>query len=156
MTKIGSNLRAGTLAGLLLSSALLSGCAGVGILFSATAIFSSQFEYPDLSPDEAQRLLGVKSISPPTESPYVSKGEVKGVACRTGNYFKTNWKPTLSKANGETPEDAALMQLKLNAVRAGGNAILAPTCVHKDSFDWSYNCFETWVCTGEAVRLTEK
>ncbi|MGB9150262.1 MAG: hypothetical protein WCB36_08450 [Burkholderiales bacterium] len=111
-----------------------------------------------LSAEEIQQVRDVKLISLPSELSYASKGKIVSLACKLSVAPLVpvwTWRPPLSDANGRTPEEAALTQLKLTAVRAGGNAIFSHACVHGDSIDWSNNCFETWICRGEATRLAE-
>ena len=65
--------------------------------------------------------------------------------------FKWTWRPQLNETNGKTPEEAARTQLLLKAMQKGANAVAAPRCTHKDGIDWGNNCFESWLCTGQAV-----
>jgi hypothetical protein len=84
------------------------------------------------------------------------KGEVVGLACKLTVallVFKWNWRPELGDTNGKTPEEAARTQLRLKAMNLGANAVASPICIHKDGIDWGNNCFESWVCTGQAVLL---
>jgi hypothetical protein len=125
----------------------------------ADATYSAAFrikieDASKLSPDDAQRLLKVRSITVPTDAPYESRGRIIGLACSLGLFFPV-WLPPVSEANGETPEGVALQQLRVKTVRAGGNAMLEASCVHSNSIDWANNCFESWICTGEAIRLAE-
>nr|MBP6110742.1 hypothetical protein [Rhodocyclaceae bacterium]MBP6280384.1 hypothetical protein [Rhodocyclaceae bacterium] len=67
--------------------------------------------------------------------------------------FKWTWRPVLNELNGLTPEAAALTQLRLKALKKGANAVAAPVCTHNVGIDWGNNCFESWVCTGQAVLV---
>jgi hypothetical protein len=69
--------------------------------------------------------------------------------------FKWTWRPELNEKNGQTPEEAARTQLRVKAMQKGADAVAAPSCKHKDGIDWSNNCFESWVCTGQAVAMPQ-
>ncbi|MGB8855392.1 MAG: hypothetical protein WCC58_01825 [Burkholderiales bacterium] len=143
----------------LLSTFLLSGCAALVGDAAYSAAFRIKIEdIAKISSEELQQVRDVKLISFPSESPYVAKGKIVSLACKLSVAPLVpvwTWRPPLSDTNGRTPEEAALTQLKLTAVRAGGNAIFSHACVHGDSIDWSNNCFETWICRGEAARVAE-
>jgi hypothetical protein len=84
------------------------------------------------------------------------KGEVVGLACKLTVallVFKWIWRPELNEINGKTPEEAARTQLLVKAMQMGANAVAAPSCTHKDGIDWGNNCFESWVCSGQAVLV---
>lgn len=139
---------AGTVAATTLAP--VAGAAGYTLLFR-TGIE----DLSELSEADARTVSDLPVIDLPTNLPYVSKGPVKGLACKlSGDSRGWRWWPKLSERNGLTPEAAAMMQVKLKAFRIGGDALLAPTCVNSDGLDaWAQNCFETWVCSAYAVRL---
>lgn len=163
----------------LASVALLTGCAAVAVSAVVTAAagaaasvageaaYSGAFrikieDMSTLPEDVARQVRAVRLVNPQTESVYTAKGKVSGLACQVSTGYLSSggrWWPQPSEANGLTPEDIAIMQLKLSAFRAGGNAVVSWSCVHKGdgdwSVDWSNNCFESWVCTGVAVRFAE-
>jgi len=138
-----------------LGSALLSGCAlAAGDIADAgyNAAFRTKIEdMAALSADELQELTRVQTFSADTGLTYASVGKIEGFSCRE----TTRWIPVLSETNGRTPEEAAMTQLKVKTIKAGGNAILAPTCVHDSDMDWGNNCFASWTCTGVAIRLEQ-
>lgn len=138
-----------------LGSALLGGCALVaGDIADAryNAAFRTKIEdTATLSADELQELTRVQTFSADTGLTYTSVGKIEGLSCRE----TTRWIPVPSEANGKTPEEAAMKQLKIKAIKAGGNAILAPTCVHRSEMDWGNNCFASWTCAGVAIRLEQ-
>ncbi len=115
----------------LITLILLSGCAGFG-----------QVErIDDLSVTQLQQLQEIKLYDSPEGLNYDSLGKVKGISCK-GSAF-----------SGNTEKDAAITQLKIKALKVGSNAILYTTCSHDSSVDWGNNCWDSWVCVGEAVRL---
>lgn len=116
--------------GTVVVSIVLSGCAGFGQVESVS----------DLSTDQLQALHKVEVYDTKEEGTYTSIGRVKGLSCK-GSPFSAQ--PT---------REAAMTQLKIKTVKAGGNAILVPTCSHDSSVDWGNNCWDSWVCVGEAVR----
>ena len=139
----------------ILSCALLQGCAALAGDAAYSAAFRIKIEdVSQLSADERRQLLDVKLVTAPAGPDYLSKGKITSIACKLSIAPLIpvwTWRPVLSEANGTTPEEAALIQLKLKAVRAGGDALIASSCIHHSSIDWSNNCFETWMCTGEAA-----
>ncbi len=138
-----------------LGCAPLSGCALVaGDIADAgyNAAFRTKIEdTATLSADELRDLTRVQIYSANTGLTYTSVGQIESLSCRE----TTRWIPALSEINGRTPEEAAMTQLKVKAIKAGGNAILAPTCVHHSKMDWGNNCFASWICTGVAIRLEQ-
>jgi hypothetical protein len=139
---------------------VLSGCAAVGASYGAESAYNAAFrtkieEAAKLSDAERLRLSEVKFIEP-GPSVGTPKGEVVGLACKLTVavfVFKWTWRPELGDANGKTPEEASRTQLRLKAMNLGANAVASPTCVHKQEIDWGNNCFESWICTGQAVLL---
>jgi hypothetical protein len=136
----------------------LTGCAVVGLGYGGDAAYSAAFrekivEAASLSADEQSRLQQVRVVDSAQGIEGAPKGEVVGLACKLTVavlVFKWVWKPQLNEANGLTPEDAARTQLRIKAMQAGANAVVAPSCTHKDGIDWGNNCFESWRCTGQA------
>ncbi|OOF07960.1 hypothetical protein BZG82_15780 [Salinivibrio sp. PR5] len=109
----------------------LTGCAGFG-----------QVErVDDLSLTQIKAMNEIEIIQNPSSLKYVSKGKIKGISCK-GSAF-----------SGDTSEQAAMTQLKIKAVQLGANAVLYPTCSQDASVDWGNNCWESWVCIGEAAFL---
>lgn len=134
-----------------------SGCAAIGGDVAYSAIFRISIEdASSLSADELQELRQIKLYSSDKVVTYVSKGEVKGLSCKLSIAPLIpiwHWKPAMSERNGSTPEEVAMTQLKIKALRAGGNAVLSTACSHNDGLDWGNNCFESWTCAGKAVRV---
>lgn len=110
---------------------LLSGCAGLGQVERVA----------DLSPQELKNIRAIKFYENDNNIKYTSLGRIKGISCK-GSAF-----------SGDTKEDAAMTQLKIKAVKINANAIFYPTCSQDASVDWGNNCWESWVCIGEAARV---
>lgn len=110
---------------------ILSGCAGLGQIERVS----------DLSTDQLRQVHNIKLPENDTGLKYKSLGQIKGISCKG------------SKNSGDAKEEAAIMQLKIKAVKINANAILYSTCSHDASVDWSNNCWESWVCVGEAARV---
>ena len=117
--------------GIILAALFVSGCAG----------FGQVAQISDLSTDELKRLHNVRLLDSDNGIHYTSLGRVKGLSC------KGSW------MSGDTKQEAAMTQLKMKAVQMDANAVLYPTCSHDASVDWGNNCWESWVCVGEAVRV---
>lgn len=116
---------------ILITIVLLSGCAGFG-----------QVErVDDLSLVQLRGMNEIKFIQNPDGINYNSKGKIKGISCKG------------SAISGNTSEEAAMTQLKIKAIKVGANAVLYPTCSQDASVDWGNNCWESWVCVGEAALI---
>ena len=139
----------------------ISGCASIGSAYGVegayNAAFRTKIEDASKLPEEEQvRLKEVKFIESAAGLNSPPKGEVVGLSCKLTVallVFKWTWQPELNETNGKTPEEAARTQLLLKAMQKGANAVAAPSCTHKDGIDWGNNCFESWVCTGQAVLV---
>jgi hypothetical protein len=146
-------------AGMLLPA--LSGCASIGISHGAEAAYNAAFrekitDTSKLSADEQGRVRQVKVADSAPGPEGTPKGQVVGLACKLTVavfVFKWVWKPELNDANGLTPEDAARTQLRVKAMQAGANTIVAPSCTHTDGVDWGNNCFESWRCTAQSFVI---
>jgi hypothetical protein len=115
----------------LVATPFLNGCAGFG-----------QVErVDDLSLKQIRSLNEIKLITNPNDIEYVSMGKIKGISCK-GSAF-----------SGNTSEAAATTQLKIKAVKLGANAVLYSICSQDASVDWGNNCWESWVCIGEAALV---
>ena len=140
---------------------MLSGCASIGAAYGGEAVYNAAFrikieDASKLPVDEQVKLKEVKFIDSAQSLDSVSKGEVVGLSCKLTVavlVFKWTWRPELNEVNGKTPEEAARTQLLIKAMQKGANAVAAPSCVHRDGVDWGNNCFESWVCGGQAVTL---
>jgi hypothetical protein len=140
----------------------LAGCASVIGSAIGDAAYSKAFriEIEDASKLPEEQLMAVRAmpiLSTESVRIYTVLGTIQGLACKLsiGPLIPVwVWNPQLSLANGNTPEEAAMMQLKLAVKRVGGNALVAPSCTHKDGVDWGNNCFESWICSGQAVVLS--
>lgn len=116
---------------ILISIVLLTGCAGFG-----------QVErVDDLSLVQLRSMNEIKFIQNPDGINYNSQGKIKGISCKG------------SALSGNTSKEAAMTQLKIKAIKVGANAVLYPTCSQDASVDWSNNCWESWVCIGEAALI---
>lgn len=109
---------------------LISGCAGFGQVERVS----------DLTTEQLQKVHQVKTFRSPPEN-FVSLGRIKGLACKG------------SGLSGTPTEESAMTQLKIKAVLVDADGILYPTCSQDNSVDWGNNCWESWVCVGEAVKL---
>lgn len=119
---------------IILSILFLSGCAGFG-----------QVErVDDLTMSQLRKVNDVKFYENDKGLKYSSLGKLKGISCKG------------SPNSGETSKEAAMMQLRIKAIKQGANAILYPTCSHDASVDWSNNCWESWVCIGEAALVNNE
>ena len=115
----------------LLPILVLTGCAGFG-----------QVErVDDLSISQLRKVNEVQFYESDKDLAYTSLTKIKGISCKG------------SPHSGDTSKEAAMMQLKIKAVKQGANAVLFPTCSHDASVDWTNNCWESWVCIGEAALV---
>jgi len=109
----------------------LSGCAGLGQIERVS----------ELSAQQLRDISGLKYYESDQGLKYISLGRIKGLSCKG------------SRFSGSADKEGAMTQLKIKAVKIGANAILFPTCSHDASVDWGNNCWESWVCIGEAIRV---
>lgn len=135
----------------------LAGCAALVGDAAYSKAFRVQIEdASNLSQEDLEVVRATPTISAAGAQRGTVRGQVKGLACKLSIAPLIPvwiWNPKLSAANGNTPEEAAMMQLKLAVRRVGANALSAPNCMHKDGIDWGNNCFDSWTCSGEAVLL---
>ena len=110
---------------------LLSGCAGLGQVERVS----------DLSPQQLRDVNNIKLYESDQELKYTSIGRIKGLSCKGSAY------------SGSVDKEGAMMQLRIKAVKLSANGVLFPTCSHDSSVDWGNNCWESWVCIGEAVHV---
>jgi hypothetical protein len=108
---------------------LLSGCAGLGQVERVS----------DLSMEQLRQVHNIRLYDNDKGLNYKSLGQIKGIS-RKGSAY-----------SGDAKEEAAMMQIKIKAVKINANAILYLTCSHDASVDWSNNCWASWVCVGEAA-----
>jgi len=106
-----------------------------------------------LSADDQEKARAVQVLTTSDTPPHVSKGAVKGFACKLLGLSGWQWRPEPSQTSGSTPEQAALSQMKIKTVQIGGNAVVLGSCSHGDTWDWGNDCFDTWTCIGEAIRI---
>ena len=140
---------------LVLTCSLLGGCAFVGGI-AVDAIYTAAFrtkieDASDLSPNELRQLEQIPLYNADTGLIYRPVGQVNGLSCYASVLL--GWTPALSELNGRTPQEAAIKQLRIQAMRAGANAVLNSTCLHYESIDWANNCWESWICVGDAIRV---
>ena len=112
-------------------SSLLSGCAGLGQVERVS----------DLTTEQLRQVHSIQLINSDKGLNYKSLGQIKGLSCKG------------SALSGDTKEEGAMMQLKIKAIKINANAILFATCSHDASVDWGNNCWESWVCVGEAALI---
>ena len=110
---------------------LFSGCSGLGQIESISNLSISNLK----NMNKIQLLKDAENIK------YDSFGKIKGLSCKG------------SANSGSASKDGAMTQLKIKAIKLNANAILYTTCSHDASVDWSNNCWESWVCFGEAIKL---
>ena len=118
---------------ILISLLVLSGCAGLGQIERVS----------DLSVEQLRQVNNIQFYASDKNLHYSSIGRIKGISCK-GSPF-----------SGDTSKEAAMMQLRIKAVKIGANAVLFSTCSQDASVDWGNNCWASWVCIGEAAILKE-
>ena len=141
--------------------ALLSGCASINTAYVVDAAYNAEFrvkidDASKLPEQDQSRLKQIKFIESAVPLAGTAMGQVVGLSCKLTValfVFQWTWRPELNETNGQTPKEAARTQLLVKAMQKGANAVAAASCIHKDGIDWGNNCFESWVCTGEAVLV---
>ncbi|SEL64857.1 RcsF lipoprotein [Nitrosovibrio tenuis] len=110
---------------------LLTGCAGLGQVERIS----------DLSGEQLKQMRDIQLYDSDKGLNFRSHGRIKGLSCKGSGW------------SGYSREDSAMTQLKIKAVKVRANGILYPTCSHDASVDWGNNCWESWVCVGEAITV---
>jgi hypothetical protein len=96
---------------------------------------------------ERQRVAEMIIIKPgaiPRES-YQILGSVEGIACKRNLY-----------ASGSPSLDEAKQGVCIRAAQLGADAVTNVVCEEKKEVDWSRNCWQTVVCVGDAITVTDK
>lgn len=118
-------------------------CCGFLIFLSGCAGFGQLEDVSELSSEQLKALRSIETYEQDIIKPYETLGRIKGLSCK-GSAF-----------SGDTSQAAAMTQLKIKAVKLEANGILYPTCVLDNSVDWGNNCWESWVCVGDAVLVED-
>jgi hypothetical protein len=149
-----------TFSSVLASTGSLSGCAAIGGDAAYSAVFRTKFvDTETLSEEELRQFQLIKVYESRDGLRLTSRGKVTGLACSlsAGPLIPIfHWTPPLSDLNGKTPQDVAMNQMKVKAMKLGANGVVSLTCNHHEWVDWGNNCFESWSCTGEAVQVTQE
>lgn len=100
-----------------------------------------------LSSEQRQRvaeLVEIPSGSLPRES-YQIVGSAKGLACKRNLY-----------ASGKPSIEEAQQGVRIRAALMGADAVTNVLCEDKQETDWGNNCWQTVVCVGDAITVTDK
>lgn len=100
-----------------------------------------------LSSEQRQRvaeLVEFPSGSLPRES-YQIVGSAKGLACKRNLY-----------ASGKPSMEEAQQGVRIRAALMGADAVTNVLCEDKQEVDWGNNCWQTVVCVGDAIIVTDK
>jgi S1-C subfamily serine protease len=113
----------------------------IGFLVSGCAGFGQQIRITDLKPEDiaAYRKIVIYTDELPTDS-YETIGRIKGISCK-GEYYSN------------VSEREAFEQLKAKAAARGSNGLTHLACEHHAGGDWGNKCFQTYICTGLAIRV---
>lgn len=123
-------------------SIILSSSVIVSLFLSGCAGFGQVERVSDLSTDQLRQVHNIKVYDNDQGLKFKSLGQIKGLSCK-GSAF-----------SGNSMQEAAMIQLKIKAIKVNANAILYPTCSHDASVDWGNNCWDSWVCVGDAAWIT--
>ncbi len=116
------------------TAVMLSGCASNPSVSSLTSA-------------ERQRvaeMIVVQAGAIPRES-YQMLGSVEGIACKRNLY-----------ASGSPSMDEAKQGVRIRAAKLGADAVTNMVCEDKREVDWGRNCWQTVVCVGDAITVTDK
>lgn len=114
--------------------ATLAGCASNP---SVTSLSSEQRQ-------KVSELVEFPSGSLPRES-YKIIGSAKGLACKRNLY-----------ASGKPSMEEAQQGVRIRAALMGADAVTNVLCEDKQEVDWGNNCWQTVVCVGDAITVTDK
>lgn len=76
---------------------------------------------------------------------YQIVGTVEGIACKRNLY-----------ASGSPSMDEAKQGVRIRAAQLGADAVTNMVCEDKREVDWGRNCWQTVVCVGDAITVTDK
>jgi uncharacterized protein YbjQ (UPF0145 family) len=93
---------------------------------------------------KAAELLVLPSGSLPRDS-YQIVGSVEGLACKRNLY-----------ASGKPSVEEAQQGVRIRAALLGADAVTNVLCENKQQVDWGKNCWQTVVCIGDAITVTDK
>ncbi len=113
---------------------LIAGCASNPSVSSLTSV-------------ERQRvaeMVVLQAGTIPRES-YQLLGSVEGLACKRNLY-----------ASGSPSRDEAKQGVSIRAAQLGADAVTNMVCEEKREVDWGRNCWQTVVCVGDAIDVTDK
>jgi hypothetical protein len=114
--------------------AILTGCA-------------SNPSVASLSSEQRQmvaELVEFPSGSLPRESYHII-GSAMGLACKRNLY-----------ASGKPSMEEAQQGVRIRAALMGAEAVTNVLCEDKQEVDWGNNCWQTVVCVGDAITVTDK
>lgn len=116
-------------------------------VISALTGCASNPSVSSLTSAERQRVAEMIVLKPgsiPRES-YQILGSVEGIACKRNLY-----------ASGSPSTDEAKQGVRIRAAQLGADAVTNMVCEDKREVDWGRNCWQTVVCVGDAITVTEK
>ncbi len=76
---------------------------------------------------------------------YQIVGSAKGLACKRNLY-----------ASGKPSIEEAQQGVRIRAALMGADAVTNVLCEDKQQVDWGNNCWQTVVCVGDAITVTDK
>ncbi len=113
------------------------GCAGLGQIVDLTSLDSTQIaRYKNMAELDNTQIARDK---------YEVIGRGKGLSCKGNLYSRT-----------PVTEDEARQQLRANAVKMGGNALINIVCNYNRNVDWGNNCWESVVCVGDVIKIHDR
>lgn len=122
----------------------------IAVAVSAAAILGGCASNPSvssLSSEQRQKVAEMVVIPAgaiPRDS-YRVLGNVKGLACKRNLY-----------ASGKPSLDEAQQGVRIRAALLGADAVTNVVCEDKQEVDWGSNCWQTVVCVGDAITVTDK
>jgi hypothetical protein len=86
----------------------------------------------------------IQVLTTAPDRPFDAVGPVSGLLCH-----RNAWRTTPDSILKEAKE------LRIEAAKLGADAVIDAKCQKTDGMSFTANCFETYKCTGQAVRFKE-
>lgn len=118
------------------------------VVISSLAGCESNPSVTSLSSEQGQRvaeLVEFPSSSLPRESYQIIGSATKGLACKRNLY-----------PSGKPSMDEAQQGVRIRSALIGADAVTNVLCEDKQEIDWGNNCWQTVVCVGDAITVTDK
>lgn len=114
------------------------------LLALAVVACTSTPDVDELGLAQPEVLEDIAVFSGDPDRPFEERGRVKGFVC-----YRSPFQLELKS------QEAAIRDMRRQAIDRGGNAIARVNCTVREQRDWVRNCLATMTCTGVAVTVDQ-